>query len=157
VKSEEMISSPAEFRARSRKIVETPSGFKVEIKRLDVMGIFARTGFLPAFLSAPDTGNIDMAKLFEGNPDQFLNFFNMILLEGISRPKVVDKPYSELADDEVHISDIPFEDRIFLQNAIMEFNGMSTERTEILQNFRSGQARGAGDRQAGEEIRETPS
>lgn len=145
MKGELSISSPEDFKARSRKIVETPSGFKVEIKRLDVMSIFARTGFLPAFLSASDAESVDISKLFERNPDQFLNFFNMILLEGIARPKVVDKPYSELAEDEVHISDIPFEDRIFLQNAIMEFNGLSAERTKIFQNFRSEQAGGSGD------------
>jgi hypothetical protein len=153
VKSEELkVSSPADFKKDSRKIIQTPSGFVVEIKKIDVLGVFARTGFLPAFLGTEGT-EVDIAKLFQQNPSGLMNFFNMVLLEGIARPTITDKPYDQVGEDEVHISDIPFEDRMFLQNAILEFNGMTATQTERLNNFREGQADSSDSGQNSKKVR----
>lgn len=129
------LSSPSEFKNRSRKkLFELPSGLVVEIQKVDPIQFMARLGFLSQNeiinIGAMDDAQRQEAiskmgerlEKLKNDKGQQLQALEYLVMTGVSRPKVVNKPLFEVAEDEVHVTDFG-EDLDALIEEIANFSG----------------------------------
>lgn len=129
------VSSPSEFKNKSRKkLFELPSGLVVEIQKVDPIQFMSKLGFLSQN-EIINIGTMDDAKRQEAvdkmgahleelknDKGKQLQALEYLVMSGVSRPTVVNKPISEVAEDEIHVTDFG-EDLEALIEGIADFSG----------------------------------
>lgn len=129
------VSSPSEFKNRNRKkLFELPSGLVVEIQKVDPIQFMSKLGFLSQN-EILNIGNMNDTQRQEAinkmgmhleelknDKGKQLQALEYLVMAGVSRPTVVNKPLSEVAEDEVHVTDFG-EDLDALIEKIADFSG----------------------------------
>lgn len=136
------VSNPSDFKEKHRKkLFELPSGLIVELYKIDPLKMIAALGFVTKE-EISEIGNLSenqretaigrlAASLsdLEANKKKQLETLDYIVMNGVSRPTVTNKPLQDVTDDEIHITDFG-EDLDALIKAIIEFSG-SNNLSEI--------------------------
>jgi hypothetical protein len=123
------ICSPSEYRKKSQKIVETPTGFTFQIQAPDVTVVLKHMDTLKD-LQGKTTDDL--------NAEQTVNitaFLRELLPSTIVEPKVT----VEKTDDSLSIGEIVFGDQIFLAMEGIQLAGLSGDTMPKIQDFQNPQ------------------
>ena len=117
-------SSVQEWREKRRQGVEVQLpqyGDLVRLKPLDA-AFFFKTGKVPDFLAptvqklinGKTRGLIDAPDKEQQKTQEWLTFLDELMLSAFADPKVVNKPASACAEDEISVSEIEYIDKLFI-------------------------------------------
>jgi len=123
-------TSPAEYRKKSRKIVELPSGAVFEIRKLSplVYGAALEKMGVKADTSPDSAESVVRENIFE--------LMKTVVPKCVMSPKVAVDPVSE---DELDYEDIELADLTMLLDEIYKFSGLSVQAQEEREEFREVQ------------------
>jgi hypothetical protein len=143
-----MPASPiSAFKARARKEVKLPhTGLVVEIGILDCLA-FVGVGELP--IPAED-GPSSAATDPQARLTLNLRYIDRAIAMGAIDPPFSDRPEDKGRADVVHVTELPYADRMYLGQAIIEWAGLSADWAAQVSSFRTDEERPAGAGAGGE-------
>jgi len=136
-----MPASPVSaFKARLRKEVTLPqSGLVVEITIIDCLS-FVGVGELPVpEAGAGDSEDSDpRARMLRNQA-----YIDRAIAMGAVSPPFSNRPEDRGRPDVVHVTELPYGDRLYLGRAIMEYAGLSEDWATQVSSFRADEERAA--------------
>lgn len=124
------MSSPREFKARTRKIVTLPSGLTVEIRKLKLIDFLGMEIPLP---SDPQASSAPSNAMSLRETQQYAN--RAIIAAAIS-PRFTDDDNEAERDDRVHVRDLEMMDWEALVKEIFDWSGLAREVVAEANSFR---------------------
>lgn len=96
----------SEFKQAARKVHQLPSGRAVEIKKLTRKEILSLGLFPQNFVELTEEEKDKLFDKLKADPDRNLEVFEKVIIMGTVTPKISGGPIQDLADDEIHITDL---------------------------------------------------
>lgn len=122
------ITPASEFKKTTRKLYQLPSGRVVEIRKLGLKDISELGIFPPGFAGMSDEARQEHYEGIKNDPDKNLAVFDRVIAAGVTRPVVKCGPVQEVAEEEVHVTDLG-DDAPDLFLAVLSFStGVPQER-----------------------------
>jgi hypothetical protein len=115
-----------DIKSKIRKEIETPGGYKVIIRKLNLFS-FMETGTLPNIFTSKAKTAESLAKEVEKNPATLKLIFKICLVEGVvgGDLNIVDKTPRECISDELSYKEVPQDDAVSIINTVLEFSDMA--------------------------------
>lgn len=120
-------------RAAGTQLVMLPSGITVRLRKPDVIALIAEDGSIPDVLSGIALGGLALPK----RPEQqfkaddvraLFGLINPITRAAFVEPRIVDKDEAELADDEILLEHVQFNDKTFVLTWALGADGKTASR-----------------------------
>lgn len=144
-------TAAAAFRqAVGTQLVTLPSGITVRLKKPDVLALIAEDGDIPDVLSGIALGGLATpqrpAQPFKaGDVRALFGLINPITRAAFVEPRIVDKAEDDLADDEILLEHVQFNDKTFVLNWALGTDGQAAHRFPGKQTSRMEPLPASGD------------
>ncbi|RJQ26332.1 MAG: hypothetical protein C4589_09860 [Peptococcaceae bacterium] len=119
------ITSAEDFKRENRKVYQLPSGKSVLIRKLKPTDFVE---FVTEAEKFKELSKVELLQQAAENPAVFdfgVRAAEVIICKGVLEPKVsIAKSFHDVADDEIHISDLNDEDLESLITGILQFSGV---------------------------------
>jgi len=129
-KKKSKFTTPAEYREKSRKSVELPSGATFEIRKISPLvysEILEKIGVKPLEADNPEAENIIRERI--------LDVMKYAIPKCVVRPRIAISP--DVNDESVlDFDDLDLGDVRVLLDVVYEFSGLTPEANEERENFR---------------------
>lgn len=126
------IATASEYRKKQRKLVELPSGFIFEIRKLSPIAygeVLDKMGIKPTQANSEEAENIIR--------DRMLDVMKLVLPEGVVSPKIAIESDDE---DVLLFSDLDLNDVTVLLEEIYDFSGLTSEAQVEREEFREDES-----------------
>jgi hypothetical protein len=140
-----------DIRERTRKEIETPGGYKVTIRKLNLFS-FMETGTIPDVLTSTDPKVLE--KKVQESPNALKGIMKVCLVEGVVEGdlNIVDKSPRGCSGEEISYQEVPQDDAVYIIDQVMEFSDLTGGVAEKAKPFSRKNKTANSNRQNGPKI-----